>query len=239
MSNPNGSLSIPPGSGPGHDALQLPKSVENARLSDQVYETLLAAILAGRLAAGAVIAEVALATQLGISRTPVHDALKQLAKDGLVEQQANRRAVVARFTREDVHDIFEMRKLLEGEAARRAADHIDRHTLARLRATANVLVRTRDKPDYVASWADFDDEFHCEIARASGSLRLFRDISRYRMFHLSFNRLATTVDCLQPALEEHVRILDALGRRDPEGARREMAAHIHEWQAYFVRHFPR
>jgi DNA-binding GntR family transcriptional regulator len=221
------------------DGLLLPVNIEQARLSEQVYETLLGTILSGQLAPGTIISEVALAKQLSVSRTPVHDALTQLAKDGLVEQRANRRAVVTRFSHEDVHDIFEMRKLLEGEAAHRAASRIDRHTLARLRATASVLVRTSRRPDWVASWADFDDEFHSEIAQASGSPRLLQDITRYRTFHLSFNRLVTNFDCLQQALEEHVRILTALEERDADTARGEMVAHIHEWQAYFVRHFPR
>ena len=94
-------------------------NLEGARLSDAVYETLLEAILSGQLAPGTIVSEVSLARQLAVSRTPVHDALRQLAKDGLVQQRANRRAVIATVSRDDVHDIFEMRKLLEGEAARR------------------------------------------------------------------------------------------------------------------------
>jgi DNA-binding GntR family transcriptional regulator len=220
-------------------SLTIRTETESARLSDAVYETLLEAILTGQLEPGTVISEVALARQLEVSRTPVHDALKQLAKDGLVQQRANRRAVVARFSPEDVREIFEMRKLLEGEAARRAATRIDRATLARLRATAASLAETRGGPDWVGRWTDFDEEFHNEIAQASGSPRLCQDILRYRMFHRSFNRLATNPECLVRALEEHTRILDALDRRDPEQASREMVSHIHEWQAYFVSHFPR
>jgi DNA-binding GntR family transcriptional regulator len=219
--------------------LQKHAETDAGRLSDAVYETLLESILTQRLAPGTVVSEVALARQLDVSRTPVHDALKQLAKDGLVLQRVNRRAVVARFAPEDVHEIFEMRKLLEGEAARRAATRIDRTTLARLRDAADSLAATKGHPDWVARWADFDEAFHDEIARASGSPRLSQDISRYRMFHRSFNRLATNPACLARALDEHVRILDALDRRDPDRAGREMADHIHEWQAYFVTHFPR
>lgn len=218
--------------------LSLRRDDENARLSDVVYETLLEAVLAGRLAPGTVVSEVALARQLEVSRTPVHDALKQLAKDGLVDQRANHRAVVAQFTPEDVHDIFEMRKLLEGEAARRAAERMDRPTLARLRATATALRRGRHKPDWLTRWVDFDEEFHHEIAKASGSRRLWQDIARYRLFHRSFNKLATNVEVLQQALDEHCRILDALEHRDPDAAARQMVEHIREWQTYFVNHFP-
>ena len=219
--------------------LTLQKGNEHSRLSDVVYETLLEAVLSGRMAPGTIVSEVALAKQLEVSRTPVHDALKQLAKDGLVAQQANHRAVVATFTPEDVHDIFEMRVLLEGEAARRAATRLDRPTVARLRATAEALRKTRNKPGWLALWVDFDDDFHDSIARSTGSARLWQDIARYRLFHRGLNKLATTVDVLQQALEEHCRILDALERRDANAAGKEMAAHIKEWQAYFVNHFPR
>jgi len=216
-----------------HDGL------ERTRLSDSVYESLLQAILSGQLAPGTPVSEVALAKDLEVSRTPVHDALRQLAMDGLVEQRANHRAVIARFSKADIFDIFEMRKLLEAEAARRAASRIDRQTLAQLRATADHLGKTRDDPDWVAHWADFDEDFHEAIARASGSPRLWQDISRYRLLHRGFNKLATTVACLQQALDEHLRILDTLEQRDPEQAAGAMLNHITEWQAYFTNQFPR
>lgn len=215
------------------------KGAERSRLSDAVYETLLEAILNGRLAAGTIVSEVRLAKQLDVSRTPVHDALRQLAKDGLVEQRAGRRAVIATFSKEDIHDIFEMRKILEGEAARRAAANIDRQTLARLASMADELQKDLTKPDWLNRWADFDEAFHDAIAKASGSPRLWQDVVRYRLLHRGINKLATTVECLQLALNEHRQILDALEKRDAERAAQAMVAHIQEWQAYFVNHFPR
>ncbi len=218
------------------DNLILADSEETGRLSDSVYETLLAAILAGRLVSGTVVSEVALGRQLNVSRTPVHDALRQLAKDGLLKQRANHRAVVAQFSREDVYDIFEMRKLLEGEAARLAATHIDRPTLRHLRNLADSLNKARREPNWVSRWADFDDEFHDTIAKAAGRSRLWQDIARYRMLHRGFNKLTTTREVLQQAMEEHYRILDALAERNPEKAGQAMIVHIQEWQAYFINH---
>src|ERR1700681_3401025 len=113
--------------------LTLQAPIERTRLSDAVYETLLDAIISSRLPPGTIVSEVSLAKQLDVSRTPVHDALRQLAKDGLVEQRPGRRAIITTFTKEDVFDIYEMRKLLEGESARRAATRMDRTTIARLR----------------------------------------------------------------------------------------------------------
>ena len=219
--------------------LALPGRIERTRLSDAVYETLLEAIISSKLAAGSIVSEVSLAKQLDVSRTPVHDALRQLAKDGLVEQRAGRRAIITTFSKEDVFDIFEMRKLLEGEAARRAATRIDRATITRLRKIGDDLRTDPDKTDYLTRWADFDEEFHEDIAKASGSTRLWQDIVRYRLLHRGFNKLATTVDGLQDALVEHFQILDALERRDSDAASKAMIEHIQEWQAYFVNHFPR
>lgn len=222
-----------------NSTLTLPDSDAAGRLSDTVYETLLEAIIDGSLASGTIVSEVALARQLKVSRTPVHDALRQLAKDGLLQQQANRRAVIATFSREDLRDIFDMRQLLEGEAARLAASRIDRPNLARLRAEADALAKNRKKPDWLERWADFDEDFHATIAQASGSPRLCQDIVRYRLLHRAFNKLTTTVEVLQQALDEHIRILEALERRDAKAASREMVSHIQEWQTYFVNYFPR
>ncbi|MGE3804608.1 MAG: GntR family transcriptional regulator [Gemmataceae bacterium] len=219
-------------------ALELPPNLEQTRLSDAVYETLLDAILSGRLCAGSVVSEVALSKQLEVSRTPVHDALRQLSKDGLIEQRANHRAVIATFAREDVHDVFEMRKILEGEAAYRAATRLDRPELARLRSEGDNLARSRKRPDWVERWADFDEDFHTSVARASGSKRLYQDIIRYRMLHRGFNLLTTTVECLKQALDEHFCILESLENRKADEARQRMVSHIQEWQAFFVNRFP-
>lgn len=224
---------------PANKALKLAGRIEQARLSDSVYETLLEAILSGQLASGTIVSEVSLAKRLDVSRTPVHDALRQLAKDGLVEQRAGRRAVIATFSKEDVYDIFEMRKLLETEAARRAASRIDRTTLANLRSFADDLEGDRNTADWMAKWIDFDEQFHDAIAKAAGSQRLWQDIVRYRLLHRGFNKMSTNVDSLQQALAEHIAILDALEKRDPEAAAAAMLTHVSEWQAYFVNHFPR
>jgi DNA-binding GntR family transcriptional regulator len=220
-------------------SLKLRNGVDSDRLSDAVYETVLVLIIEGKLAPGMIVSELELSRKLNVSRTPVHDALKQLAKDGLVTQKANKRAVVAGFTADDVFDIFEMRKLLETEAARRAATRIDRLDLTRLRDTANRISKAVNKPDWIGQWTEFDELFHKTIAEASGSLRLALDIARYRMLHRAFNRHSTTGDVLGQALAEHLRILEALESRDAKAAAAEMRAHIHEWQTYFVGQFKR
>lgn len=211
------------------------ESDSGAGLSGAVYETLLEAILGGTLASGTILSEVALAKQLDVSRTPVHDALRQLAKDGLVEQAVGRRARVSRFTPDDLYEIFELRKFLEGPAAELAAGRMDQRQLAPLRRMADDLASSMGAVNWVAQWTDFDETFHSTIAIASGNRRLAEDISRYRMLHRGFNRMHRKAESLKEALEEHVQILNALDRRDGAAARTLMHQHIEHWQHYFVR----
>lgn len=214
-------------------------SERSGTLVETVYQTLLERIVSGDLPSNTVLSEVAVARDLGVSRTPVHDALRQLAKDGLIEQASGRRAKVAPFTGDDVFEIFEMRKFLEGPAAELAATRMDRRQLIPLRAAAEALRASIGSPDWTAQWAEVDDAFHDAIAQASGNKRLWHDISTYRLLHLGFNKLATTEDVLVAALTEHDAILDALESQDGAAARDAMLAHLNHWQDYFVRKFPR
>src|SRR5579871_4312007 len=100
---------------------QMKTPISRTSLAESVYQHILEAILSGRLASGTEMSEVALAAELGVSRTPVHEALRRLAADGLVDSLAHRQARVATFTRQDVVDIYEMRGVLETAAAERAA----------------------------------------------------------------------------------------------------------------------
>lgn len=212
--------------------------LQDTRLGDRVYESLLRAILTGKLQPGTVLSELSLSRELAVSRTPIHDALRQLGKDGLVQQESRRRAVVVALSRDDVRDIFDMRCLLESEAANRAATRIDRQTLAGLRARAMAFVETKRDSTWKDRWVDFDEDFHAAIAQSTGSPRLAADINRYRLLHRCLNQMATTVEVLQQALAEHLKILDALDERDAHAATAAMALHIREWQTYFVNHIP-
>ena len=210
-----------------------------ASLAESVYETLLEAIVSGSLGSDVVLSEVALAKQLDVSRTPVHDALRQLAKDGLVVQETGRRARVANFNRDDIYEIFELRKYLEGPATELAAGRMDTRQFAPLRTEAEQLKRTHGEPDWTSRWAAFDERFHSTIAESSGNKRLAKDINRYHLLHRGFNKMSTDQESLKDALTEHVAILDALERRDGAAARQAMVDHINHWQEFFIQHFPR
>jgi len=207
-------------------------------LAEVTYHRLLEEIFAGRYPPHSILSEVRLAEALGVSRTPVHDALRQLAKDGLVVLQRNRRARVAGINRDDIFEIFELRKMLEGPACELAARRMDQRQLTPLRQFANRLLSKPKAAEWIHLWAEFDDAFHRTIAEASGNRRLAEDINRYRLLHKGFNRLATDRESLQQALAEHVAILDALTARDAARARELMVAHIAYWQDYFISHVP-
>ncbi len=214
--------------------LQLLPDSGCARLSELVYQSLLEAILSGQLAAGHPVSELAVARQLDVSRTPVHEAIGQLIKDGLVQQEANCRPVVASFTSADISDIFDMRLLLEPAAAAGAAEQMDRVTLKELSDECDQLRSERKSPDFVKRWAEHDHHFHSAIAAACGSPRLEQDILRYRRLHRGINCLFNTASGLNSAVSEHAKILKSLKRRDGESAALAMAEHIREWKTFFV-----
>jgi DNA-binding GntR family transcriptional regulator len=212
------------------------KADNSLRLSEQVYESLVEMIVRGRLEPGQPVSEVELARTLNVSRTPIHEAVKQLVKDGLVIQAANRRPVVVSFGAEDIRDVYEMRIILESEAAAKCADRIDLPTLQRLEETLTQFRKRKLSVSTIAKWVKLDDEFHSAIASASGSPRLAADINRYRLLHRVFNRSHTDASVLQQAAEEHAAILDAFRKRSADLARQSMRRHLEEWQRFFANH---
>jgi len=207
-------------------------------LAETVYHHLLRDILTGHYPSGTVLSELGLGRVLGVSRTPVHDALRQLAMDGLVQRERNCRARVAGITTDDIFEVFEMRKMLEGPATELAAVRMDRRQLAPLRAAMDRLLAMPRGNNWTTQWAEFDDYFHRTIAEASGNRRLARDVNRYRLLHKGFNRIATEPGCLQSAMAEHMGILEALELHNGPLARERMVAHIAAWQDFFIRTVP-
>ncbi len=206
------------------------------RLSEQVYESLVEMIVLGKLEPGRPVSEVELARLMNVSRTPIHEAVKQLAKDGLIVQSANRRPVVVSFGSDDIRDIYEMRIILESEAAAKSANRMDLPTLQRLEEALNQFRKIRPSESMIATWVQMDDEFHSAIANASGSPRLKLDINRYRLLHRVFNRSHSDPSVLLQAAEEHSAILEAFRKRSADLARKSMRRHLEEWQRFFANH---
>jgi len=219
---------------------QLQPIIRDPRRSnaDQVYESLLTGIGQGILRRGDVLSEVAIAQRLQVSRTPVHDAIRKLAQDGLVERENNRRARVANFTRDDVYDIYEIRKYLEGPATRAAAVRMDQRDLMPLKTFAEELGAATRNKEWERRWIEYDDMFHAAIAHSCGNQRLEKAIQRYRRLHRGINAMSVNLDNFEIAFREHETILHALESQDADAAHNAMVAHLTTWQNYYVKHFP-
>jgi DNA-binding GntR family transcriptional regulator len=206
-------------------------------LSEQVYEHLLDEILSGTSRPSSAWTVVAIAKRLGISRTPVHDAITMLQRDGLLERAVNLRPTPVRITKHDIHEIYEMRKLLEPEAARRAAARIGLPEVLRLMAELEDVEQQRSDKRFREAWARHDAEFHRVITLHCGLPRLAADIARYRMLHRALNRALPERSDLDRAIKEHRSILAAFEAADQEAAASAMRAHLQAWQRYFTLHW--
>ncbi|RCS54280.1 GntR family transcriptional regulator [Bremerella cremea] len=216
--------------------------ISRTSLTDSVYQKLLSAILRRELKEGAELTTVSLAKQLGVSRTPVQEALNRLAADGLVTCETGRRAQVARFSREDVTEIYSLRKLLEGEAAARAATRLSREEVAEMQGALEALLTAAAEFAYSDAGQDQwcqealnqDTHFHDQLAIACGNRRMAEDIRRYRLLVRSFCRLVGSVENLTQAISEHLKILNAIASQSPDEARAAMIDHIERRQTSVI-----
>ncbi len=208
---------------------------ENSRLSERVYAVLVDKIVRGDLPPGKKVSELAIAKHLQVSRTPVHDAVRDLIKDGLVEQRENARPVIAEFTATKVLDLFFMRSLLESQAARLAATQMDREMLGELRCHGEALKGNLTAEQLHEKWIEFEKLFHGHIAEASWNRFLYQDILRYRTIHEVLIRHFIKEGNIEQGLDEHLKILDAIEAHDGDTAAQLMAEHITEWKTYFAR----
>lgn len=197
-----------------------------ASLADTVYQSILDAILAGTIAPGAELSEVAVAAELGVSRTPVHVAIKRLVLDGLAEPMTNRQARVVRLGAAEIREIYEMRLLLEPAAAERAAARMTLAARESLRHSIDALAATTGSRSWPTRAIDFDIHFHDALAAACGNERLRAEITKYRRLVRAFCRSTGSPENLMHAFEEHREILAAVEAQDGARARQTMAQHI-------------
>lgn len=199
------------------------------RASDRAYATLLDEIQSGILRPGAVLGEVEQAARLGVSRTPLREALGRLAADGLVAQQSPRVTVVTAIDADDIREIFEVRRALEESAARLAAERGDASAFAQLaRAFAEVdLDGEADddgRDDYYGLIARFDETLDAAVANdyLTAALRTVRT-------HLvRVRRLARdNPDRLAASVAEHRLIASAIAAGDADLAAHATHVHLH------------
>lgn len=199
-----------------------------SRASDRAYEAIRSMILSGELPAGAQLAEEALAERCGVSRTPVREALRRLESDLLVTRTDTQRSFVADWSLDEVADVFELRAMLEGKAARRAAERMTDVALERIRAANRQIAEAIRKPVAdITGFLDGNREFHAVILEVAASRRLGALIGTlieqpvlWRTAH-SYGR-----EELRRSHDDHEELIAAFARRDGAWAEAIMVGHI-------------
>jgi len=199
-----------------------------SRASDRVYEAIRSMILSGELPAGAQVVEGALAEKCGVSRTPVREALGRLEADLLVVRTDTQRSFVADWSLNDVADAFELRAMLEGLAARRAAERMTDAALERIRlANRQIAVAIGKASPDVVGFLEGNRDFHAVILEVADSRRLAALLVTlieqpvvWRTAH-HYGR-----EALHRSHGEHEELIAAFERRDGAWAEAIMTSHI-------------
>lgn len=196
-------------------------------LADRAYEEMKGAVLANRLRPGDSLSVPALAAQMGISRSPVREAVQRLIHDGLATHTPHRGAVVATVDLDDVRQLYVVREVMEGLAARLATERLDATRVAELRALL-------EKHEALVS-SGYDEERHTEmdmayhrlIREAAGNDHLSDALGNITgKAHLALHALWRSSEAARLAVEEHRRIFEAMTAGDAEAAEQAAREHI-------------
>lgn len=192
-------------------------------LREIVLEALREAIVGGVLEPGERLMEIQLAEEMGVSRTPVREAIRKLELEGFVVMVPRRGAYVAGVSHKDVKDVFEIREALEGLAAGLAAEKITDEEIEELER----VLHYEKEPDSLEVMVQSDIDFHALLYKASRNERLNQILANLRE---QTNRFRTTSLAVpgraKYAIQEHRAIVDAIARHDVEEAQRLAAAHM-------------
>jgi DNA-binding GntR family transcriptional regulator len=207
----------------------MPKTRAGRRSDDaphveRAYRNLKAAIVGGQYRPGESLSEVGLATEHGMSRTPIREGLARLWQEGYVDRVVGHGYFVARVTVQQIHDTFDVRRLLEGAAAARAAELASADDIGRLQQLA--LTPIAASTDYrQAETANV--RFHVAIAECARNglaleliERCLAQVDRFMSLGVSFGQFT------ENATEAHVQIAEAIARHDSPGARARMEEHL-------------
>jgi len=200
----------------------MPKKLERLPLKDQAEEALRSMIRSYRFAPGKWINIERLAKDLGVSRTPVWQALKVLESEGLVKHVPNQGIRMASMTLEMAYDLYLVRGLLEGLAARLAAEKIDRKTIRRMEsilAKQEKIVQQKD----VLAYSDSDFEFHGIIYDSCGNWLLRELLENVKARSRPFVRDLTPI--LPELFGDHKRLVDCFKKHDPVCAEAVITKH--------------
>jgi DNA-binding GntR family transcriptional regulator len=190
-----------------------------------VRETLRQAILLGELKPGTRLVQAEVAEQLAVSTTPVREALRDLAAEGLIELDAHRGGTVLSLTVEEMEEIYDIRLILEVEAMRRAVDRLTPEQIDRAEAIHTEMMESAPQSQ---KWVTMNRDFHMTIYAAADSPRLIemvRSLIDSSMVYLSAT-WQTLPDLRERAGHDHGEIIEALRARDTDAAVEHIRRHL-------------
>jgi DNA-binding GntR family transcriptional regulator len=201
----------------------------HSQLWESVLQQLRLAIITGALPAGTHLVETELATRLAVSRGPVRDALTRLEHEGLIINYPYRGKFVANISEEDIHEVYELRCIIESRAIESLAHSLDSAGLDRLREIRQQMTQALGE-GHIEEFADLDIEFHRELVRRSGRERLLKMWNILASVSHAFIVLNAphAPEAVNQIGEGHDRILAALVRHDIAHACEVLKTHLDE-----------
>ena len=198
--------------------------------AERAYDSARAAIASGRYPGGTALREEELAEAAGVSRTPVREALRRLAAEGLVELTSRRGARVAMWNADEVEEIFALRADLEGNAARLAAKRASEAECALLRRLCDDMETAIEaRPgDWLNRVNQANTSFHRGVLEASANVRLASmvgSVTERSLVEMTFHLYDTAE--LYRSVRHHREITDSIAARDPDWAEAAMRVHIY------------
>ena len=201
-------------------------SDDHYSLSSRVFHTIREDILNGKYQANDELKEKSIGEEMGVSRTPVREALRQLELEGLVHIIPNKGAFVENVTLKDIKDIYEIRSLLEGLCARWAANNITKEQLEELEETVFLSDFHFSKENW-DQMVELDNRFHEIVYEACGSKELTRVLRDYHHYLQRIRKITLEQKTrARASMDEHCKIAEALKARDAAEAERCASIHI-------------
>lgn len=197
--------------------------------SHTVYQLLKERLLSREFEPGEHLKEAALASSLGVSRTPLRQALHRLAAEGLLEQSPNQGVRVPRWSIKDVDDIFDLRQLLEPHAAALAAQNRKAEHIDALREAADDVAKYTESADKkaVVMRSEANARFHNTLLEAAGNERLAAIVAGVVQFAMvSWTYRSFSLADMRRSTAHHFEMIEAIVARDGSWARAVMTAHI-------------
>jgi len=195
-------------------------------LFNSVYTELRDGILTGELKPGESLTELRISSELGVSRTPVREAIRQLEHDELVRAIPNKGAVVIGISVADIDDMYTVRMFAEGLAAEWAVVHITDEQIEDMRYTVELQEFYAKKGDYFQVW-QLDGKFHHIIYEACKSRMLCHVLSDFHSYASRARELSIKTPArLLASVEEHRNIYEAISRKDGYDAKKYVEEHL-------------